>query len=208
MDALSASDVALVTGRNGYGYGNGYGGLFGDNGIVWGLLLGGLFTGNGFFGGNNRQDAVTEAGLCNAMNFNNMENAVGRMSDQQQNQTMTLSNGICNLGYETLRNFNTLEAQVSQCCCGIERNIDAVRYEAAQNTAAINANTSAQVQKVLDAICTNRMTDMQNQINQLQLQSALCGVVRYPNSMAYNAGTSPFCGCGCGCNGNNGFANI
>jgi hypothetical protein len=44
--------------------------------------------------------------------------------------------------------------------------------------------------------------DMQNQINQLQLQSALAGVVRYPNGFVYNAGNNPFCGCGtgCGCN--------
>lgn len=38
---------------------------------------------------------------------------------------------------------------------------------------------------------------MQNQINQLQLSQAMCGVVRYPNTFAYNAGPSPFCGNGC-----------
>lgn len=43
----------------------------------------------------------------------------------------------------------------------------------------------------------NRMADMQNQINQLQLSQAMCGVVRYPNTFAYNAGPSPFCGNGC-----------
>lgn len=31
------------------------------------------------------------------------------------------------------------------------------------------------------------MADMQNQINQLQLSQAMCGVVRYPNTFAYNA---------------------
>lgn len=54
------------------------------------------------------------------------------------------------------------------------------------------------VQKMfLDTITGNRMADMQNQINQLQLSQALCGVVRYPNTFAYNAGPSPFCGNGC-----------
>lgn len=48
-----------------------------------------------------------------------------------------------------------------------------------------------------DTITGNRMADMQNQINQLQLSQALCGVVRYPNTFAYNAGPSPFCGNGC-----------
>lgn len=51
-------------------------------------------------GGGANGEPVTEAGLCNAMNFNNLENAVGRLSDQNVQQTMQLGNGICNLGYE------------------------------------------------------------------------------------------------------------
>ena len=44
---------------------------------------------------------------------------------------------------------------------------------------------------------------LQGQVNQLQLQSALCGVVRYPNSTTFTAGYNPYfnanaCGCGCG----------
>jgi len=37
---------------------------------------------------------------------------------------------------------------------------------------------------------------MQNQINQLQMQQAMAGVVRYPNASTYYAGTNPFCSCG------------
>jgi len=65
------------------------------------------------------------------------------------------------------------------------------------NTAAINANTTAVGQKILDAIAYNKMEAMQNRINQLELQNALNGVVRYPQGWTYNAGNSPFCG---GCN--------
>lgn len=73
------------------------------------------------------------------------------------------------------------------------------------NTAAINANTTEQIQKVLDTISANRMSEMQNQINQLQLQSALCGVVRYPNATTFSAGFNPYfnqaaCCSGCGTN--------
>ena len=67
------------------------------------------------------------------------------------------------------------------------------------NTAAINATTVEQTQRILDAITGNRMADMQNQINQLELQNAVANVVRYPNSTAYSAGFNPFCNC------NNGF---
>ena len=75
------------------------------------------------------------------------------------------------------------------------------RYEAAMNTASINRTTETGVQKILDAITGNRMAEMQNQINALQLDRALAGVVRYPNGWTYNAGNNPFCannGCCCG----------
>lgn len=59
------------------------------------------------------------------------------------------------------------------------------------------------VQKVLDAIQKDKIEALQGQVNQLQLQSALCGVVRYPNSTTFTAGYNPYfnanaCGCGCG----------
>lgn len=88
-------------------------------------------------------------------------------------------------------------AQENQCCCNTLRAIDGVNYTNAMNTAAINENTTAQTQKILDAITGNRMADMQSQIDQLRLQQAVSGVVRYPSASTYYAGTNPFCGCGC-----------
>lgn len=211
MENLSAADIAAVTGGHGYGYGYGNGGwgnngMFGMEWIFALLILPMLWGGNGPFGNRGGDgNPVTEAGLCNAMNFNNLENAVGRLSDTQQSQFTQLTNGVCNLGYETLRNFNALESQLASCCCQTDRMILENRYISEQNTASINANTTAQIQKVLDAICGNRMADMQNQINQLQLQSALCGVIRYPNQTTFTAGLNPFFNSGC-CNSGCGFA--
>lgn len=198
-NGYSLGDLAAVTrSENG-----GFGGMGSEGLWVFALLI--LLFGGGGFGFGNKPPVmngapVTEAGLCNAMNFNNLENAVGRLSDSLSADYMGLQNGICNLGYETLRNFNTTQQQLAECCCTTQRGIDSVNYNGAINTAAINATTTAQTQKILDAINGNRMADMQNQINQLQLQSAMCGVVRYPTTYAYNAGPSPFCGgntCGC-----------
>lgn len=199
MDStVSLADIAAVTDRN-----NGWGG-FGGEGLwlfaILALMGGGFgnFGGNRFVGGN----PVDEAGLCNAMNFNNLESAVGRLSDQVDGVNINLTKAVCDLGYATLGNFNSLERQLADCCCQTQRMIDQVNYNGAMNTAAINANTTAQTQKILDALCGNRMADMQNQINQLQLQSALCGVIRYPTSTTYGA-INPFFGCGCGCGNNN-----
>lgn len=119
-----------------------------------------------------------------------------------------------------IREFGNVETALTalggkqqECCCEILRNVDGVnyngaintaainqsiaqnRYEAAMNTAAINETTTAQTQKILDAITGNRMADMQNQINALELQNAMSGVLRYPMAWTYNAGLSPFCVC-------------
>ena len=69
--------------------------------------------------------------------------------------------------------------------------MDSVNYNGAINTAAINANTTAQTQKILDAIMGNRMADMQSQINALQLQAATSNVLRFPNAWTYNGGVFP-----------------
>ena len=193
-DGVSLADIAAVTDRNNDGM------FDGGNGGMWIFaLLILLLIGGGNRGPAMNGEPVTEAGLCNAMNFNNLENAVGRLSDSLQNDYMGLQNGLCNLGYETLRNFGTTQNQIAQCCCETQRAIDGVNYNGAINTAAINANTTAQTQKILDAMAQNKIDTLQAQVNQLQLQSAMCGVVRYPNATTYTAGVSPAFAGGCGC---------
>jgi hypothetical protein len=196
---FSLSDVAAVTKD-----GNGFGG-----GGAWVLIiLFALIFGMNGFGGNN--SALTEAQMCTSNNFTQLENAVGRLNDSQANQNMMLSNGLCNLGYETQSQFaniqrdlctgfasntaatNQAAAQMQQCCCETQRAIDGVNYNNAINTASINQTTTEQTQKVLDALKDNQIAAMQNEINQLQLQSALCGVIRYPNATTYTAGVNPY----------------
>ena len=70
-------------------------------------------------------------------------------------------------------------------------------YDAAMRDAATNANIVAQAQAIKDMFQNDKFEAMQNRINQLELQNALAGVVRYPSGWTYNAGNSPFCG---GCN--------
>ena len=185
------SDIRAVT--------DGNDGMFGGNGL-WFLALLFLF-GNGGFGWGNRNGApVTEADLCSANSFNDLKSGVRDISGQISSMNVGLTKGLCDMGYTMFGQFASLERQLADCCCGIERNIDGVNYNIAQQAAAINANTTAQTQKILDAITGNRMADMQNQINNLQLQSALCGVVRYPTATTYATNCNPFFGgYGCGC---------
>ena len=199
-NSYSLSDVAAVT-RSNDGFGWGADGM----GFFWIfalLLLPGLF-GGGFWGNRGSNgEPVTEAGLCNAMNFNNLENAVGRLGDSQTAGFNGLQRDLCQ-GFAAINaGINQVRFDNQQCCCETQRLLDRNDYNAAMNTASINANTTAQTQKILDAICGNRMADMQNQINQLQLHAALCGI---PRTTPYGYGIVPQfanLNCGCGCNGN------
>lgn len=212
---LTASDVALLSG-------NGVNGNWGDASFMWILALlvlaNGGFGGFGFGGGYQPQYA-TQDFVQNGFNFNDLQ-------DQNRDLMGAITGGTAQAVAATNQSFHDITAALSdkyselvndiaavrtsqiesianqnQCCCNTLRAIDNVSYQNAMNTASINENTTAQTQKILDAITSNRMADMQNQINDLQLQNAMAGVLRYPNSWAYNAGTSPFCnnGCGCGC---------
>lgn len=203
MTDYSLSDVAAVTGRN-----NDYGDF--GNGSWWIIVLFLFaFMGNGFgYRGNSVSgEPVTEAGLCNAMNFNNLENAVGRLSDLTQNQTTTLSNGISSLGYELQSSIGTLGkeialgqanlgSQIAETNCTTQRAIDAMNYNNAINTASINKNIDDKFAALEKAQLEQTISAQAQKISQLELAQQMTGVVRYPMSYSYTAGQSPFCG-GC-----------
>lgn len=204
---LSAADIAAVAKDDDFG---------GGGGLIYVLMLFAfMWMGNGW-NRNNSPEPVTESALCNSGNFNNLQNAVGRLGDNQSAIARQTDNGLANLGYENARLANetqktvqngdyAISQQMSDCCCKTNRNIDDLKFSGAMNTAAINENVTAQVQKVLDVICRDKMEALQAQVQQLQMQNALCGVVRYPNATTYNAGGNPFFG-GNGCCGGYGTA--
>lgn len=174
--------------------GNGFGG----NGAWWIIVLFLFMFGNGGFWGNRGNgQPVTDSGLCDAMNFNNLENAVGRLSDSENLHMMQLSQGLASIGYENARLANETQAgvmqgkyensrQLAECCCTTQRAIDSVNANINEKFAAIE---KGQLQQTISA--------QQNQLNQLYMQQQLCGVVRYPNATTYSAGPNPYFGAGC-----------
>ena len=214
--SLTASDVALLSGDRGG---------WGDTSFMWVLALL-ILAGGGFggFGGFNNaigyENLATSNEVQRGFDAQNLEaqtrdilsavNAGTAQTVAATNQTFHDSlAAMQNFYNESSRDIASLAvgqanllAKENECCCATLRAIDGVNYNNAMNTAAINEVTTTQTQKILDAITGNRMADMQNQINDLQLQNALSGVLRYPNSWSYDAGVNPFCtsGCGCGCN--------
>ena len=52
--------------------------------------------------------------------------------------------------------------------------------------------------RIMQKMDANKIEDLQNQVNALQLAQAMAGVVKYPLATTYSSGCNPFCGCGCG----------
>lgn len=210
MDNSNDFATGVMLGENRGGYGNGWGnnGMFGMEWIFALLILPMLWGGNGPFGRNGAAgEPVTESGLCNAMNFNNLEGAVGRLGDQVANVNTNLGNAVCNLGYETLRNFNSLEQQLASCCCNIEKLLLENRYEAAQNTSAIIQSQEHGAQRILDWLCNQENRNLRDENMRNYIQSQFCGVPRFqPGTVYGTVPANPFFGSWSNC-GNCGYGN-
>lgn len=209
-NGLSVSDVAALS-NGGFG---GFGGGF--EGLIYLAVICAMFGGGFGFGGfGNGAGAAVATGMATQADMQRGFDAQNSMANQRETLAAVTSGTAQTIAASTanaanaitaikdgnaalIREFGTVESALTalggkqqECCCNILRATDQVRYDGAVNTAAINANTTAQVQKVLDAIAGNRMADMQSQINALQLQNAMSGVMRFPNSWAYTGGYFP-----------------
>ena len=197
----------------GGGFGGGFG--WGNNGFANAIGYENLATSNevqrGFDNQNsmsNQRDilAAVNSGTAQAVAATNQtfHDTLGALSDKYSELARDIY-GVAMSQQQAIANQN-------DCCCstkmmiaetgaGINAGIAQNRYEAAMNTAAINATTTAQTQRILDAIAQDKIDSLQQKVNALELQNAVAGVVRYPNASTYYAGNNPFCGGGCGCGG-------
>ena len=222
--SLSASDVALLSNKDGMWGDSSFFWIF----ALLILANGGFgFGGNGFANAIGYENLATsnevQRGFDNQNSMANQREILAAVNAGTA-QSVATSNQVYHdmVGYvgdkydELARDIAAVAvsqqqaiANQNECCCstkmlmseigaGINAGIAQNRYDAAMNTAAINATTTAQTQKILDAITGNRMADMQNQINALELQNQLASVVRYPSNTFYAVPSPCFNGCGCG----------
>ena len=206
---LSVSDVAALSNGGFGGFGGGFEGLIYL--AVIAAMFGGGFGFGGFGGGNAAalQGMATQNDVQRGFDNQNLQaqtrdilsavtsgtaQTIAASTANAQNAINAIKDGNAAL----VREFGTVETALTalggkqqECCCEILRAVDGVNYNGAINTASINANTTAQIQKVLDAIAGNRMADMQSQINALQLQAATSNVLRFPNAWTFNGGVFP-----------------
>lgn len=195
MENLSAADVAAVTNR-GYGYYGSGGFGFGNEGLWLFAIL--ALMGGGFGGWGNRDGrCATVEDINNSANFTRLESQVRENGTAITTAATNLGNGICQLGYQLATDFGALEKEISECCCATQRAVDSVKFDMANYAAATNAHVTAQVQSIKDMLAADKAAAQAARIQQLELQQALCGVVRYPVAATYNAGFPFFGNCGC-----------
>ena len=176
-------------------------GMGGGGSFVWIfalIILVSMFGGGGLFGGNNVGTASLDASMQRGFDTQNLQaqtrdilsavtngtaQTIAASTQNAANAITAIKDGNASL----IREFGNVEnaiagiaGEMQSCCCNTLRAIDGVNY-----------NTTVQIQKVLDAIAGNRMADMQNQINALQLQNAMSGVLRFPSAWTYAGGVFP-----------------
>lgn len=204
MDSnFSLADVGAMLG-------NREGGCFGGSGawvmiILFAIIF--MFGGGGLFGRSGERNA-TVADIQRSQDFAALERQNNEGVAATRQAAYDVTGAIKDNAYNILGELRDVQADTAsgfarqqECCCETLRAIDGVNYNGALNTASINANTTAQVQRILDKMCADREAAQAQRINQLEMQQMFCGV---PRISPYGYGIVPqFAPAGCGCgNGN------
>lgn len=200
---------------------------FGDNSFFWVfalLLLGN--GGFGGWGGNNNAVNDLNADMQRGFDTQNLQAQTRDIMSAVTNgtaqtiaaSTQNASNAITAIkdgNASLIREFGNVESALTalsgkqqECCCDVKQLVQATsaatqaqiaqsNYDAAMRDAATNANFTAQIQSVKDAMAQDKIEALQAQVSQLQLAQATSGMLRFPNSWSYGAGPFPpiFGGC-------------
>ena len=180
-----------------------------NNGLCNGFYTTSTQMANGFAGVDNA--------IC-SLGYNNAQLANGINT--------TLMQGFNSANVVALQNQNALQSQIAQCCCENREGQSQIRYDMATNTCALqntmNSNTrdiidatNAGTRAVLDYLCQEKISDLQNENQGLRLAASQSAQNQYlisqlrPFPVAAYQVCNPFTGAyggyqgygsGCGCN--------
>lgn len=224
-NGLSAADVALLNRGDDFGFGGGGGAFMWIFALL--ILAGGGFGGwgnNGFGNAIGYENLATSNEVQRGFDNQNVQaqtrdilaavNSGTAQAVAATNQTFhDTVNALSDKYSELARDVANVQLSVQQsianeneCCC-------ATKMLIAENSANTNAqiaqskyDTSMQMaqmeQRILSKMDANKIEELQNQVNQLQLAQATAGMLKFPNQWSYGAGPfPPIFGCQCG-NGN------
>ena len=174
--------VAPMYGGNGNGS---FGNCWGGDG--WWILLLLLFAGGGWgngFGGGFGNDGVMPY-LWNTQT----QNDVNRGFDNAgiANQLSAINNSInsgfasaevagCNRSMDIMQGFNAVQSQLANCCCENRLSIANLSSDLAREACADRAAVSDGVQKILDQMCQDKIDSKNERIADLERQLTMANL--------------------------------
>lgn len=185
--------IVLIFAMFGWG-GNGWGGGFGGNG--GGALTRADLCQDMNFGQLENGVRGISQGICDstfALNnsitsgFAGVNNAICDLGYTLNTNIMQgnfgLQNAINSAAVANMQGQNAIQTQISDCCCATQRAIDGVNYNMATNTCAItnqmNNNTrdiiesnNAGTRAILDYLCNDKISTLQNENQALRLSAS------------------------------------
>ena len=172
----SLSDIAALMGNKNDGFLTGNGILI----ILFFLIFGGFGGGAwGFNGGTGINSAATQGALTRSdLTQVAYERALGQKVDGFAGE---VCNNFAAVNAALANGFNGVQMQMAEncyaaqnCCCETNRNIDALKYANAIDTASIIQAGNANTQKILDTMCEDRIQSLRDKVAEKdqQLQTA------------------------------------
>lgn len=207
---LSPADIMAMNGNNNEAWMNNpfiY--------LVWLALLGngGIFGNRNGYGDAAVQGALTRSDLFEGFNNQDVNGQLRGITNGLCDGFYAINSGMKDGFYATQAGITELGYGMKDCCCGINRNIDAVRYENAKNTcditsaihaegeatrALINANTVQALRDKLEdkdraLLTANFQLSQQAQNAYLINEIRPCARPAYITCSPYTSAS--FCGC-------------
>ena len=195
MSEMTAADVALLDGNNNNMWNNPF--VY----LVWLSVFRGF--GNGWGSSDAAtQGALTRADLTDGLNFQTMGSDIRALGSDLN----SIQNSMCS-------GFSGVNAAIAQSSynassgmCEINRNIDSVRYELAQNLGVLTNTIHAEAEATRQALIDQQIQDLRDsrEATQRELQSAqltLANAAQTQNILGSIGRYVPYAGCGstCGC---------
>ena len=203
MDSMSPADIRAVTHDDDDDFGGSW---------MWIIVLFlFMFGGNGFNRYNNGDygqyaTAASQQDILFGQKFSDLNAKLNQIGNGICDSTYALNNTILTSATNTNNNIvaegRALQAQLAQCCCDNRLAIANLAAQGDKQTCAITTAIHAEGEATRALIQTNEIQALRDKVASLEMDNRMCGVVRYPNTIAFNGGPSPFCGNynGCGCN--------
>ena len=184
-NCMSPADVAAVMGTNNRGN-DAFGG-YGADMIVWLIVIAAIFNGGFGFGG-------FGGGWGGNGGFNSPagQGFATRTDIDAALSTQGIESGITGIGTQLCNGFNSLSAQLADCCCSTKSAVADVNYNLAaqtnilQNTVNNNGNAiqqalnsgfrdvidaqNAGTQRIVDLFTQDKIQSLQTELQSAQLQ--------------------------------------